>query len=150
MFTNVMLSALISMSSMSYDTVKPQDKLFQFNSKMNYLQSISLIYTDIFDLTKKYKNKINIDNEGITHVSEERNPIANAYWNNNLWELGYLSAIGVEYIFINTFDTIDESGVASYAVTLLINISEIIVSSHWIDTFKLNKNVYTTVFTYQF
>jgi hypothetical protein len=169
MITNLILSSMLTFSGFNNPIVEThQDNVFQQNTKINFRQSICLIYIDIFELTKKYrgqtfsteintKNVINPMNNSIYsetnyqfHIGEENNQIAEMFWKQNLWEIGYLSAVGLSFMTINILDAIDTSGISAYLFTVGLNTAEMICCSHWISNFRLDMNIYTTVFTYQF
>ena len=106
---------------------------------VTYLQSVDLVYQDIYEYTKPYLYKpINKD-----YTAGELNPVANFFFKNNLWDLAFVSANAFNYLIFNT-DFL-------YPVySIVLNAAEIWAISTWSAAATNGINVEATLFIHTF
>jgi hypothetical protein len=109
------------------------------------LQNTTLFYTDIFLATKPAIGMV-VDG----HQIIEENPIANLFWENNLWTEGYISAAVVNYAGSVIFLYIDKSGFASILFQDIVSCAEIWAISAADGISLHNINISATLFIYRF
>lgn len=114
----------------------------QFEKVIYYFQSVDLIYEDIYNYTKPnlYKKYSFNSND---YIARERNPIADIFFKNNLWDLAFLSANLFNYMIYNLDDFY-------YFYAVGLNVAEIFAISSWSVLATTEVNVYTPVFIYIF
>lgn len=99
------------------------------------IQSSYLIHYDIYALTKPNYIR-NYQYKGIQYDSTEFNPIANLFFRNDLWDLGYTLALGANIAATYYLNKID-SKYAKYYLSAL-SIVEVLAISTW-ENFSKNK-----------
>ena len=107
------------------------------------LQNAVLIHTDIFQAT--YPG-LKMQNSPYT----ELNPVANIFWQNNMWIPGYLLALSINYLFADRFLLVDRTGITSTAILGAIAVAELFSIQTWEDKSLKNLNIKVTAFAIQF
>lgn len=100
------------------NAVRPNEQEMKENLLLNSAMSIQnskLIYQDISE-TKFAMTKFEF---------KEINPIADIYWKNNLWELGYASALGANILGNYFSHQLDKTGDLSMLLNGVISLTEI-------------------------
>lgn len=173
LLTNLILSSLILIKSpLILDSFSCNNFSSNINFNdcflINYITSVWLIYQDIFEYTKKeitipkyithtlytkhsYDSEYDIVETKTPFTRREGNPIANFFWEKNLWELGYLTAISLNTVIVSYFNKIDNSKFISSLYLTAINICEFYAIMLW-EKISNNPSFYTYVpiFYYSF
>lgn len=159
-FTNLILSSILSLqpvegfeTSMNYgfNINYTTNEITLFSKKkdllddeenirlISYLQSVDLIFQDIYEYTKP--NLYKQINNNLT--AGELNPVANFFFKNNLWDLAFASANVFNYLIFNI-----DSLYPIYSVVL--NAAEIWAISTWSIATTNEINVEASLFIYTF
>jgi hypothetical protein len=72
----------------------------------------------------------------------ENNKIAEWFWKQNLWTVGYLAASVINYSAVSYLDSLDSTGISGYCYILAINISEMWAISTWKNSQYIPENLY--------
>ena len=159
MFTNIILSSLIAGSSLlapnNYSKSIPicTDNFFKMNSQIMLINSFSLVYTDIFTCTKanyhipttNYYYHPDGSYQYWIYKGIEANPIANIFWQKNLWTFGYLCACSINTLAVNNLNSIDKSGISAYIYMIMLSALEIKAITTWIPYNNTPKNLHLNV-----
>lgn len=104
-----------------------------YENALGFLGNCQLVYRDIYDYTKT----------GIQQFGgKECNPIANEFWKDNQWDLGYASAIGAQIAGNYIAYEIDKSGTLAKFLNVVIGfceVSAISTSDHAWENKKTNE-----------
>lgn len=122
-----------------------QSNNIMLNSTLLNINAMNLIKTDIYECTKpnyhKYVYYFNRYEYYKCYVNEH-NKIADSFWINNNWELGYSLSIIFNSIALYGINKIDRSGLTGYAASLILNILEINAINAWSNYEFTYKNIY--------
>ena len=171
LLTNLIISSILSLNSItlfsnnnyeiknpvntntSYNFLKDENNFFKISSKALLVNSVSLIYTDIFVCTKPnyirtnininisseikfdmFNNRYVTNNNFETNLNiayYEENPVAHLFFKNSLWELGFLAANSFNILAISYLNQIDASGILGYTYILTLSILETAAIMSW-------------------
>lgn len=146
--TNLIFSSFLAFQPFEYNPIfAPQfdpNKNERFVLTENFISQLAisswLIYNDIFIYTKPDYCRTNIVLEGkyinqlktnFCIVTYEANVIADWFWQKNLWELGFLSAIVFNTFISHTLMNTDSTGICSGLYFAVINVAELLAIKSW-------------------
>lgn len=107
-----------------------------------YFQSAALIYKDIYECTKPSLYKV-LSINGIEYQVGEKNPVADLFFKNNLWDLAFVCANAFNYFMFNVDDFY-------YLYSTALSVAEILAIASWGDTMSEGLNAKANLFVITF
>jgi hypothetical protein len=162
MFTNLIIAMVLSTNSLvAHDNSYPKQETnaFKLSSQVALINNYYLIYTDIFTCTKTYYNKsfdsaTNYNSDGtysyIHYSNSEANPVADIFWRDNAWEIGYASAVILNTVVVNYLNNIDNTGILGFTYTTILSIAELQAIFAWSYNSDFKINIKSQILTITF
>jgi hypothetical protein len=130
---------------MSVKDYSTNNKIYSDYDKIKmfyYIQSVNLVYQDIYEYTKPNLYKSYSEN-GKEYVAGELNPVADVFFKNNLWDVAFICANAFNYFMFNVDGF-------SYLYSTVLAAAEIWAISTWDNPSEKKINVKATLFVYTF